>query len=117
MTRATVETPSVETEPSIRERALDAARRVAHASHEAQFLTSLAADAVEDGVHAAKRAVKSARRRVEKLADLKDQAAYQVKRRPFQALGVAVGVGLVLGVALARIGGRRERATPPDSGC
>ena len=108
MARATVETPSLESEPSIRERALDAARRVAHASHEAQFLTSRAADAVEDGVHAAKRAVKSARRRVEKLADLRDQAVYHVKRRPIQALGVAVGVGFVLGVAIGRIRGRRD---------
>ena len=58
MTPATIDAPKVETEPSIRERAVDAARQVARVSREAQLLKSLAADAVEDGVHAAKRTIK-----------------------------------------------------------
>jgi ElaB/YqjD/DUF883 family membrane-anchored ribosome-binding protein len=112
MTPATVETSSVETELSIRERAIDAARQVAHVSHEVQLLKSLAADAVEDGVHAAKRAIKSVQRRVEELGDLKDEAAYRVKRQPFKALGIAVGVGLVFGLAVAWVGGRLGKAKP-----
>ena len=110
MTPATIDAPKVETEPSIRERAVDAARQVAHVSHEAQLLKSLAADAVEDGVHAAKRTIKSVQRRVEGLGDVKDEAAYRVKRQPFKALGIAVGVGLVLGVAVGWIGGRFGKA-------
>ena len=110
MTPATIDAPKVETEPSIRERAVDAARQVAHISHEAQLLKSLAADAVEDGVHAAKRAIKSVQRRVEELGDLKDEAAHRVKRQPFKAVGIAVGVGFVLGVAVGWIGGRFGKA-------
>jgi ElaB/YqjD/DUF883 family membrane-anchored ribosome-binding protein len=110
MTPATIDTPRLEKEPSIRERAVDAARQVAHVSHEAQLLKSLAADAVEDGVHAAKRAIKSVQRRVEGLGDLKDDAAYRVKRQPFKAVGIAVGVGLVLGVAVGWIGARLGKA-------
>jgi len=110
MTPATIDAPKVETEPSIRERAVDAARQVAHVSHEARLLKSLAADAVEDGVHAAKRAIKSVQHRVEELGDLKDEAAYRVKRQPFKAVGIAVGVGLVLGVAVGWIGARFGKA-------
>lgn len=111
MTPATIDAPNVETEPSIRERAVDAARQMPHVSHEAQRLKSLAADAVEDGVHAAKRAIKSVQRRVEELGDLKDEAAHRVKRQPFKAVGIAVGVGLVVGVAVGWIGGRFGKAT------
>jgi len=111
MTPATSDAPKVETEPSIRERAVDAARQVAHVSHEAQLLKSLAADAVEDGAHAAKRTIKSVQRRVvEGVGDVKDAAAYRVKRQPFKALGIAVGVGLVLGVAVGWIGARIGKA-------
>ena len=116
MTPATIDAPKMETERSIRERAIDAARQVAHVSHEAHLLKSLAADAVEDGVHAAKRAIKSVQRRVEKLDDLKDEAAYRVKRQPFKALGIAVGVGLVFGLALAWVGGRLGKGTSTCSG-
>ena len=109
MTPATVATSKGET-PSICERAIDAARQVAHVSHETQLFKSLAADAVEDGVHAARRAIKSAQRRVEKLSDLKDEAAYRVKHQPFKAVGVAVGVGFVFGLAVAGVGRRLGKA-------
>jgi ElaB/YqjD/DUF883 family membrane-anchored ribosome-binding protein len=117
MTPATIDTPKVETEPSIRERAVDAARQIAHVSHEAQLLKSLAADAVEDGVHAATRTIKSVQRRVvEGVGDVKDEAAYRVKRQPFKALGIAVGVGLVFGVAVGWIGGRFGKAKSTCNG-
>jgi len=76
----------------------------------ARLLKSLAADAVDDGVHAARRAIKSVRRGVEDLGDLKEEAVHRVKRQPLQALSVAVGVGLVLGFAIGWIGrGARHR--------
>ena len=106
MTPAAVHTCKVESETPIRERAVDAVRQVAHISHEARLFKSLAADAVEDGVHAAKRAIKSVRRHVEELGDLKDEATYRVKRQPLKAVGLAVGLGLGLGVAIGWIGGR-----------
>jgi ElaB/YqjD/DUF883 family membrane-anchored ribosome-binding protein len=67
------------------------------------------ADAVDDGIGAAKRAIKHGRRAA---ADLVDDGAHQVKRHPASALGIAfgigVGVGAVIGMLLAhdRRGGR-----------
>ena len=63
------------------------------------------ADAVEDGLSAAKRAVKQGCRAAE---DLVDDAEYQVKQHPLSAVGVSFGIGLglgaVIGVLLARNG-------------
>jgi ElaB/YqjD/DUF883 family membrane-anchored ribosome-binding protein len=65
------------------------------------------AEAVKDELRAAKRAVKQGRRAAE---DLVDDAEYQVKKRPFSAVGVSLGIGLalgaVIGVLLARNGHR-----------
>jgi len=106
MIPATVDTSKAESGPSVRDRVIDAARHVAHVHHEATLLKSLAADTVEDGVHAAKRAMKSVKRGVEQLEDLKDEAAHRVKRQPLKAVGIAAGVGLVFGMGLGWIGGR-----------
>jgi ElaB/YqjD/DUF883 family membrane-anchored ribosome-binding protein len=76
-----------------------------------QLLESLAADAIEDGVHAAKRAITSVQRRVENLGDRKDEAVHRMKRQPFKAVGIAVGVGLVLGMAVGWFGGRCGQPT------
>ena len=111
MTSATADTPEVEKDPTARDRVIDACRRVAHVSHEARPLKSLAADAVDDGVHAAKRAMTSVRRAVEELGDLRDEAAHRVKSQPLKVVGIALGIGLVLGLVVGWIGrgsGRRE---------
>jgi ElaB/YqjD/DUF883 family membrane-anchored ribosome-binding protein len=92
--------------PTVGDRVADACRQAAHVSHEARMLKSVAEDAIEDGVHAAKRAMKSVRRRVEELGDLKDEAAVRVKRQPLVSVGIAAGVGLMVGVALGWMGGR-----------
>lgn len=110
MTSATVDTREVKQGETVLNRAIDACRQVAHCSHEAQLLKSLATDAVDDGVHAARRAIKSARRGVEELGDLKDEAVHRMKRQPLKALSAAAGVGLVLGLAIGWIGrGLRQR--------
>jgi len=101
MTSSTIETFEV----SLRDRVADAGRQTAHFSHEARLLKSLATDAVEDGVHAAKRAIKHG---VVELEDLKDEAVHRVRRQPLRAVGFAVGVGLVVGVAVGWIS-RRPR--------
>jgi len=63
------------------------------------------ADAIEDGVKAAKRAVKHGRRAAE---DFVDDAEYKVKQHPLGMLGVSFGIGLglgaVIGILLARNG-------------
>ena len=111
MTSATIGTSQEASKASVRDRVVDACRQTAHLSHEARLLKSLATDAVEDGVHATKRAITSVKRGVEELADLKDEAVHRVKRQPLRALGIALGVGLVVGLAVTWIGrrpGRRE---------
>jgi ElaB/YqjD/DUF883 family membrane-anchored ribosome-binding protein len=93
-------------QPTITDRIADAVRQAAHLSHEARLVTSVAKDAGEEGVHAAKRLLKRARRTAENLEDMKDYASYQMKRQPFKAVGLAVGAGLVLGVAVGWVAGR-----------
>jgi ElaB/YqjD/DUF883 family membrane-anchored ribosome-binding protein len=72
---------------------------------EAGRVKEAVADAVEDGINAAKRAVKQGRRAAE---DLVDDAEYKVKQHPLSTLGVSFGIGLglgaVIGILLARNG-------------
>jgi ElaB/YqjD/DUF883 family membrane-anchored ribosome-binding protein len=92
---------------------VEAAREAADLSHEFQRLRSLAADVVDDGVHVAKRTMKSVKRGVEQLEDLKDEAVHTMKRRPLTAVGIALGVGLVLGAALGWAARRPSRSESP----
>ncbi len=105
MTVETRET-SEQATPSIGGRIADAARHVAHLSHEASIVRTVAEDAIEDGVHKARRAVKSVRRGIERLEDLKDGAAYYVKRRPLRTIALAAGLGLLVGATAGLIVGR-----------
>lgn len=77
MTSATVDTSQAPGNATVQDRVVDAYRHGAHRSHEARWLKSLAVDAVEDGVHAARRAIASLKRRIEELADSKDEAAHR----------------------------------------
>jgi ElaB/YqjD/DUF883 family membrane-anchored ribosome-binding protein len=89
------------------DRVVDAYRHASHLSHQAKLLKSVAEDAIEDSVHAARRAMKTATRRAEEgFGDLKDEAVHRVKRQPLMAVGLAAGVGLMLGMALGFFGGR-----------
>jgi hypothetical protein len=115
MATATVETPEVKERPTVGDFVVDARRQAAHISHEARLLKSVAEDAIEDGVHAAKRAMKSVQRRVEDLGDLKDEAIHRVKRQPLEAMAAVFGVGLALGVAvgwIARLSCHRQQPRP-----
>lgn len=111
MTTGTVDTPEVEKEAPVGDRVTDTCRHAAELSHEARLVKSLASDAIDDGVHAAKRVIKSVRRGVEELGNLRDEAVHRVKRQPLKAMGIALGVGLLLGLAVGWFGhrpGRRE---------
>ena len=90
-------------------RVVEACHQAAHVSREARLLKSLAADTVEDGIHAAKRAMKSVRRRVAALGDLSDQTAHRVKRTPLTAVAIALGLGVVVGLVAGWIGRGPER--------
>jgi len=93
-------------EPTMSDRIADAVRQATHLSHEARLVASMAKDAGEDGVHAAKRLVKHVRRTAESLEDVRDDAAYYVRRQPFKAVGIAAGAGLLLGVAVGWAAGK-----------
>ena len=106
MSVAAVQTPESE-KPNVADRIVDAARHAAHISHEARLVKSLACDAIEDGAHEATRTVtKSVQRGIERLEDIKDEGVHYVKRQPLKAIAMAVGVGLMVGMAAAWITGR-----------
>ncbi len=92
--------------PSIGRRVAEAAGQAAHLSHEARMVRSVAEDAIEDGVHRATRAVKSVRRGIEHLEDVKDDAVSYVKHRPLKTVALAAGIGLAVGVIAGWIAGR-----------
>ena len=79
---------------TVRDRIVEACPEVAHIE-----------DAIEDGLHAAKRAIKS---RVRAFENFKDEGVHRVRRQPLQAVGAAFGIGVLLGVAVGWIGSRRR---------
>ena len=83
-------------EPNLRERVVDAGRRVAKAANDARLLKSVASDALEDGLYTARRAVKTTAR---DLADVRDEVSYRIKKAPMQAVAVAFGAGLCVALA------------------
>jgi ElaB/YqjD/DUF883 family membrane-anchored ribosome-binding protein len=99
-------TNALEAGQIVRDRVVDSARRMTKLSHDAHAATSRAADAVEDGVYAAKRAM---RRGVAQLEDLHEESIHRVKRHPLKSLGLGVGVGLALGIAIGWAGSRARR--------
>ena len=105
MKAAVADTPMA-SDTSIRDRAVDTVRQAAHVAHEARLLKTLATDAMEDGVHAAKRAIT---RRMHDLEDLREAAAYRVKRAPLASVGVFFGAGILIGAAIGLFAGRRTK--------
>lgn len=89
----------------VRDRAIDAVRQAAHVAHEARLFKTLASDAVEDRVHAAKRAITHG---LHELEDLRDSAAHRVKRAPLMTVGLAFAGGILFGLLVGRIGRKAE---------
>ncbi|MEQ1910758.1 MAG: hypothetical protein ABMA15_18200 [Vicinamibacterales bacterium] len=109
MNLGTSEATNAVAEPNVRERIVDAGRRVVQAANDARALKSVASDALEDGLYTARRAVKTAAR---DLVDVRDEASYRIKKAPMQSVGMAFGAGLCVGVAavaLAWLAGRPWR--------
>ena len=88
-----------DTATAVRDRALDAMGRATQMAREARLLKTRATDAVEDGVHAAKRALT---RGAHEFEDLRDGVAYRVKRAPLASLLFAAGAGALMGIAIGR---------------
>ncbi|MDP2321743.1 MAG: hypothetical protein Q8O42_20680 [Acidobacteriota bacterium] len=90
-----------------RELAAKAVREAEHLAHEAARLKAVATEAVEDGVRATKRAITHG---LHDLDDLRDAAAYRIKRAPLMTVGLAFGVGILLGLIV----GQATRKAAPE---
>lgn len=86
------------------DKAVDAVRQVTNVSEEARRLTSLASEAIDDGVDAARRTLTVARRRLHDIADLRDEAAYRVKHDPLKAVALAFGAGALVALTACCVG-------------
>lgn len=84
-------------EPTLRDRVADAARRAITAAQDARSLTAVTADAIENQVDSARRAYRSA---VRDVNDVRDEAAYRIKKAPFRSVGAALGAGICIGVVV-----------------
>ncbi|HEY7192080.1 MAG TPA: hypothetical protein VH436_36280 [Vicinamibacterales bacterium] len=94
---------------SVSDRITDGVRHAAHFSHQVRLMKSMARDAGEEGVYAAKRLMRRVQHGAERLQDFRDEAAYRVKREPLKALGLAATAGLALGLAAGWIAGTTAR--------
>ncbi len=93
---------------TLREKVVDTTCRMAHLSHEARMVTSMAGDAVDERVYRARRAAKQARRGID---DARDDMVHRIKQEPMKAMGVAFGTGLLLGVATGALAWMAARHT------
>jgi ElaB/YqjD/DUF883 family membrane-anchored ribosome-binding protein len=73
---------------------------------EASKLKSMVAEAVEDGVKSALRAVKQGRHRAE---DAIDDAKHAVRKNPAEAVGIAFAAGIITGALAAWFAARSLR--------
>jgi ElaB/YqjD/DUF883 family membrane-anchored ribosome-binding protein len=103
------ETFAAAPKPSVSDRITDGARHAAHFSHQVRLMKSMARDAGEEGVYAAKRLMRRVKHGAERLQDFRDQAAWRVKREPLKAVAIAAGAGVVFGVVLSWVAGRTAR--------
>lgn len=109
MATATIDRPQTD-DPTLRGRVIDTARQAGHLAHEARMLKTRATDAVEDGMHAARRVVT---RSVHDLEDLRDTTATRVGKAPFASVGLTFAAGLLLGAVVGWFGRRpASRGTP-----
>jgi ElaB/YqjD/DUF883 family membrane-anchored ribosome-binding protein len=90
-----------------REFAAHAVRQAEHVAHEASRLKAVAAEAVEGGMRATKRAITHG---LHDLDDLRDSAAYRIRRAPLMTVGLALAVGILLGAVVGQV----TRKAAPD---
>jgi ElaB/YqjD/DUF883 family membrane-anchored ribosome-binding protein len=85
--------------------ALEMPGTIDDAVSEVARIKTMVTDAVEEGVKSAMKAIKQGRYAAE---DMIGDARYTVKRRPFQALGLVFGAGVLIGGFVAWLASRRD---------
>lgn len=100
MAIATTDAHAVAPKANVPDRITDAIRHAAHFSHQVRLMKSMARDAGEEGVHAAKRALRRVQWGIERLDDATHDAAYRIRRQPLKSVGVAAVAGVLIGVAI-----------------
>jgi len=61
-------------------------------------IRSVAEETIDHGVHSARRRIRSVRRGIEKLEDLRDEGVHYVKRHPLESVAISLTAGLVVGI-------------------
>jgi hypothetical protein len=93
------------------QKALHVGVKAGRLGYEAARMKAVATDAVsdtiEDGMHAAKRAVKRGRYAAE---DLMDETIYQIKQHPLRCTGITLGVGFGLGAIAGWLISRKAKS-------
>ncbi|MBS1791764.1 MAG: DUF883 family protein [Acidobacteria bacterium] len=84
-------------EVNVLKRTNELGRKFAEIGEEASYIKENVAKVFEEGIDNAKRTLKRGQREAK---DAIDSAAYQVKRRPLQSVGITFGVGLLCGLAV-----------------
>lgn len=84
-------------EVNVMKRTNELGHKLAGIAGEASCIKENVADAFEEGMDNAKRALKRGRRKAE---DTLDSAVHQVKRHPLQSVGITFGIGLACGIAV-----------------
>jgi ElaB/YqjD/DUF883 family membrane-anchored ribosome-binding protein len=100
---------------TIPDRITDAIRHGAHFSHQVRLMKSMARDAGEEGVHAAKRAMRRAQWALDRIDDVRHDAAHRIRREPFKAVGFAAAAGVLVGVAFGCIAISVKRTSQTSS--
>jgi ElaB/YqjD/DUF883 family membrane-anchored ribosome-binding protein len=86
------------------ENVIDRAANFEHLAHEVEKAKVLVTDFIEDGKHKFERTFK---RTVVAAEDCIEDTTHFIKRHPWQAVGVAVGIGAIIGMLTAWQAGRR----------
>jgi len=104
MATATIDTKTEQ--PTLRDRTADAVRQVADIAREAQ---TVAKGAFTEKMLDAKKTMAD---RVKDLEALRDTTAERVQKAPLTSMGVALGAGVLLGVAFGWFMGRTPAKAP-----
>ncbi len=93
------------------QKALHIGVKAGRLGYEAERVKTVVSDAVsdtlEDGVHAAKRAVKRSRYAAE---DLVDETTYRIKQHPLRSVGITLGVGFGVGLIVGWLASRKAKS-------